>query len=211
MDTNKLKRAVILFFISIVTLSIKAQDLIVTSEGDSINCKITKVSKENIYFTFVHKNETRSTLISTNQIKQRQFNYFQTSDMQMGKVIGREVYPRFRVALNGGWSYRLGKISDDIPSDFKQYTRELKSGYHYGLDLSYYFSEIFGAGLKLGNHQSKNKLSNIYLAQSAGYGNTVKISDNMTTSFIGPFFSTRFLNADKKNSLLLNLLPSYDG
>ena len=44
-----------LFLISIFVIisNLQAQDLIVTNSGDSINCKITKTTKEYIYFVFV--------------------------------------------------------------------------------------------------------------------------------------------------------------
>src|SRR5699024_11256876 len=48
-----------------------AQDLIVTDDGDSINCKITKVKADHIYFTFKHKEDVRSTLISVENVDRK--------------------------------------------------------------------------------------------------------------------------------------------
>ena len=38
------------------SLPLIAQDLIVTIDNDSINCKITKIKPDFIYFTFKYKN-----------------------------------------------------------------------------------------------------------------------------------------------------------
>jgi hypothetical protein len=192
-------------------MSIQAQDLIITNEGDSLNCKITKVKSDNIYFTFKHKDEIRSTLLPIEQVKFHQYNYYQTSEVPAGKVISNEIYPHFKAAINCGWSYRTGKLADNIPSDFKQYMRDLKSGYHYGIDLYYYFSEQFGLGFRYNNFESKNKMDNVCITSSNGSCQYGKMSDDISINFIGPLFSTRLLDFNKKNSFLLNLGIGYMG
>ena len=138
--------------------SIFSQDLIVTNDGDSINCKITKVKKDNIYFTFKHKDEIRSTLLPISNIKTHQFAYFQTSEVPKEKVVGYENYQHFRIAINGGYSYQTAKVAESVPSDFKDYIRELKSGYHFGGDLTYYFTEPLGFGVKYYLFKSSNSI-----------------------------------------------------
>ena len=210
MNNITLKEIFILFSLLLIN-SIKAQDLIVTKEGDSLNCKITKIKESNIHFTFKYKDEIRNTLLPIQDVKYHQYNYYQTSVVPIDKIIGyKEKYPRFRAALNGGWSYRLAKLSNNIPSDFEQYSKELKSGYSYGLDLSYYFSEQLGFGFKYSNFNSKNEIDIVstYPDGSTLYG---KMSDNISINFIGPFFSTRFLNANKRNCFLMNLGIGYLG
>jgi hypothetical protein len=210
MNNIKLKHIFILFSLLIIN-SIKAQDLIITKEGDSLNCKITKIKANNIYFTFKYKEEIRSTLLPIGDVKYHQYNHYQTSIVPIDKIIdNKEKYPHFRVALNGGWSYRLAKLSNDIPSDFEEYSKDLKSGYNYGLDLSYYFSEHAGFGLKYSDFNSKNEIDIVstYPDNSTQYG---KMSDNISINFIGPFFSSRFLNANKKNSLIMNIGIGYLG
>jgi len=211
MNKIKLKYIFIFISISLLTISVKAQDLIVTSEGDSLNCKITKVKTDNIYFTFKHKDEIRNTLLPLNQVKYHQFNYFQTSEVQANKIIYNEIYPHFRAAVTGGWSYRVAKLADNIPSDFEKYMKDLKSGYHYGLDLSYYFSEQVGFGFKYYNYHSKNEITNVYVTLPNGSTQIGNMSDDISINFIGPFFSTRLLNANKKNSFLINLGLGYVG
>ena len=191
--------------------SIFSQDLIVTNDGDSINCKITKVKTDNIYFTFKHKDEIRSTLLPISNIKTHQFAYFQTSEVPKEKVVGYENYQHFRIAINGGYSYQTAKVAESVPSDFKDYIRELKSGYHFGGDLTYYFTEPLGFGVKYYLFKSSNSIDNIYLEDTDGNRTYGKMSDDLTISFIGPTFSTRLLSHDKKNAFLMNLSLGYMG
>ncbi len=206
-----LKYCFVLISVTVFSISIHAQDLIVTSEGDSLNCKITKIRADNMYFTFKHKDEIRSTLLPLGQVRFHQYNYYQVSEVPADKVLGNEIYPHFRAAITGGWSYRVAKLAKNIPSDFEQYIKDLKSGYQYGLDLSYYFSEQLGFGFKYCNYRSKNEIDNVNVTLPDGSSQYGKMSDDISINFIGPFFSTRLLNADKKNSLLMNLGIGYMG
>ena len=70
---------------------------------------------------------------------------------------------KYRVSVNGGWSNRLAEVSEDVPDDLKEYVRELKTGYHYGIDITYFFSERAGFGFKNNRFNSENSLENIYL------------------------------------------------
>jgi hypothetical protein len=206
-----MRKLLILAVLIFVSNSIFSQDLIVTNEGDSINCKITKVKTDNIYFTFKHKDEIRSTLLPISSIKTYQFDYFQTSEVPKDKVVGYENYQHFRIALNGGYSYQTAKVAESVPSDFKDYISELKSGYHFGGDLTYYFTEPLGFGFKYYLLKSSNSLDNIYLEDTDGNRTYGKMSDDLTISFVGPTFSTRLLSHDKKNALLMNLSLGYIG
>lgn len=207
------RKVQLIFALITVLLSntIRAQDLIVTKENDSLNCKITKIKTDNIYFTFMHKEEVRNTLLPLNDVKYHQYNYYKTSIVPADKVVDNQKFNHFRIAVNGGWSYRVAKLSGNIPPEFEQYQKELKSGYNLGVDLTYFISEPFGVGFKYNNFKSKNEIDNIYITYPNGYTEYGKMCDNISINFIGPIFSTRLLNANKKNALLLNFGLGYMG
>lgn len=211
MTNFKIKSTAIFVLFIVFSANLHSQDLIVTSEGDSLNCKITNIKTENIYFTFKHKNEIRSTLLPVNQVKYYQYNFFQTTEVPADKVTVNEIYPHFRAAFNGGLSNRTAKLADNIPSEFEQYMKNLKSGYNYNLDLSYFFAEQLGIGFKYNVFLSKNEIENIYVKQPDGSTLHGKMSDDITINFIGPFFSTRLLNSKKNNSLICNIGLGYTG
>lgn len=188
-----------------------SQDLVVTSEGDSLNCKITKLKNEIIYFTFKYKEEIRSTLLPVSQVKLYQYNFYQTAIVPSGKIVGHGLYPHWRFAINGGWGYQTAKVGDNVPSDFEQYVQELKSGYHIGGDVTYYFLESLGVGFKYQLFKTSNQIDNVYVINHNGTGRYGYLSDDISVTFIGPAFYTRYLNFNKKNALLFGLAIGYLG
>lgn len=223
----KKRYAVIMFFI-VFAVSLRAQDLIVTNEGDSINCKITNVKSDIIYFTFRSGDEVLNTLLSVGKIDNYVIDYYSTAEVQVEaprgvsrevqrevsretpreKNMGKEIYPHFRFAASGGWSYRTARLSPDIQSDFKNYYNKLKSGWHYDLGASYFFSEQLGVGLKYNEFRTSNEID-IYVDFEDGTTEYGSMGDNYRIKFIGPTFSTRLLNSTKKNCLLLELGLGY--
>ena len=203
----------ILFFLLLVVItnSIYSQDLIVTNDGDSINCKITRVKTGNVYFTFNHKNEIRNTLLPLSNIKNYKFDFYDTSEIPEGKIIGYENYQHIRIAVNGGYSYMTAKVAESVPTDFRKYVKGLKSGYHFGGDINYYFTETLGFGGKYFVFKSSNSIDDIYLEYDNGDIEYGKMSDDLTISFIGPIFSTRILSPSKQNAFLMNISLGYMG
>jgi hypothetical protein len=206
-----MKKLLVLLAAVILSIPAFSQDLIVTNEGDSVNCKITKVKADNIYFTFKHKDEIRSTLLPVSNIRNHQFDYYQQGEVPKDKVVGYINYQRLRVAVNGGYSYNPAKVGSNVPSDFKDYVRALKSGYLFGGDVTYFFAEQLGFGFKYYLFKSSNSLDNIYIEDEEGERRFGKMSDDITVSLIGPSFSARFLNHDKSNAFLMSMSIGYMG
>jgi len=209
MNTANTKHIMIILSVIVFAIPLRAQDLIVTNEGDSLNCKITKVKSDNIYFTFKYKDEIRNTLLPVNQIDYYQMNYYSTAEVSASKVRNIEIFPHFQIALSGGWSYRTARLASNIPSDFKDYYQKLKSGFHYDVGLSYYFTEQLGVGLKYNEYLSKKELGNVYITYTDGsteYGN---MSDNIRVKFIGPTFNYRYFNTTKRNCFLMGIGIGY--
>jgi hypothetical protein len=192
-----------------LTGTLFSQDLIVTNEGDSINCRITKIKMNKIYYAFMFKNEVRNIMRPISGIKTYKFEYYQTSEVPKEIVTGIQDYNKFRVAVNVGYSYQTAKVAESVPSDFKDYINELKSGYHLGVDATYFFSETLGFGLKYSRFLTSNSINNIYVTDEEGFTRTGKMSDDLTISFFGPTFSSRLLNHDKTNAFLMSVAIGY--
>jgi hypothetical protein len=207
-----MRKLLVLFFFLALGLRLSAQDLIVTQEGDSLNCKITKEAKDKLYFTFVYKEEIRNTLLFKNQVRQFQYNFYNASALPAGEqAITLPAYPKLRVGVSGGWSYRTARTAEGMDPLMENYIDELKSGYHVSADLAYYFSEQIGAGLRYSSAFSENKANNITVTYQDGSTATGSMSDDISIAFIGPYFSSRMLNANKLNALLFNVGLGYLG
>lgn len=206
-----LKYYLLLILANLIFNNLIAQDLIVTNDNDSINCKITDLKNDYIYFTFKYDKEIRSTLIPRNEVLSFNYDYYKISEIPADKVIGVENYDHFSLSVNGGYSYLTAKISDKVPSDFEDYIKELKSGYHFGADIKYYFSENIGIGIKYNQFKSSNSLDNIYVEDTSGNRRYGKMSDNITTFYIGPEFSTRLPNQNKTGIFYSDFSLGYIG
>lgn len=204
-NLGNMNRNNLFYFFAILSLlltsSINAQDLIVTSNGDSLNCKITR-SKPNLnYYTFKYEVDIKSTMIPIDQVVYSEYNFPADVD--------NKTYPRWRLGLTGGWSTRTAKIHEDIPAEFESHAKELKTGYHIGGDITFYTSKYLGIGMKYDKYRTKNE-TDVYVTQQLWPSSYMaKSSEDITITFIGPFVSGRILHGKNKNSLFANLGAGY--
>lgn len=201
-----------LFFIFIFAFgTLFSQDLIVTSEGDSINCKITKVESENIYFTFLHKDEIRNTLLNKTQVKKFTFNHFdkpaitKQNSYKSYSNTNSAHFSNFDIFFNGGYSYITAPISSDVPSNLTSHLEELKSGSHIGGGLGIYFSENIGIGMRVNQFRSSNRIENYTLQFEDGTFGNGSLEENIKTTLFAGSLNTRFYDRNKKSALILNL------
>ncbi len=212
----KIKKLFICFFIFLLPVNLLAQDLIITNSGDSINCEITKIQAQNIHYRIDDKNKQ----IASTAIKKYTFNFYPfitttvsqpTVSQQYYQSVNPDIeskyiieYPNLRITYSGGYSYRLAPIDPNIPDDFINYMEKLKSGFHLGSDVIYFFSQAWGIGAKGGLYKASNSINNIYVEVGNGnriYGN---MSDNITISFAGATLATDLFKQNRKNRLLLS-------
>jgi hypothetical protein len=189
----------------------KAQDLIVTEKDDSLNCKITQIKSNYIYFTFKYENEIRNTLLPAGQIKYYKKGFFSKSELPADKIKSvKGNYQKLRIGIYGGWSYMTAKVGSEVPSAFQQYTKDLKSGYHLGGDFSFFTSENIGLGIKHSMFRTGNELDNIYIVDPVtGQARTGKLKDDITIQYFGPAICTRVSSANKKTHFISDLSLGY--
>lgn len=123
----------------------------------------------------------------------------------------KDDYLKFRLALNGGYSYALGKIPDEYSDGLREYAKELRSGFHFGGDAAYYLSKFFGIGFKCYLFKTSNSRNGISLQLEDGTTLIGEMGDNIKTSFIGATFATRIATRDIRNSVILNASIGYMG
>ncbi|WP_276131658.1 hypothetical protein [Polluticoccus soli] len=116
------------------------------------------------------------------------------STTQAQRYRGFNEHPKFRIGLQGGWSYRLAKVSDQVPPGFRTYVEKLKPGYNYGADGSFFFSRALGVGIRYSGYRTSNSMD-IEMLDTATY-NLIqgKMSDDITVSYVGPTFNLRYIS-----------------
>lgn len=197
----KIREIILLLLIFFISSS-HAQDLIVTNEGDSLNCKITKQDTDYIYFTFNHKGEIRNTLLEISSILSFQNNYYAKPEIPRGKSMVKHSYPKIRIAVQGGWSYRIAKVPVGLESFYEDYIRQLKSGYNLGADFNYFITESLGLGFKYNYFNSKNRIDEVYVENEDGSMESGPMEDNININFYGPSLTSRVLSVNKNSAFI---------
>lgn len=166
-----MKHFLFAFLICVIGANVAhAQDLIVTTAGDSIPCKITRERDGYVYFTYKKLGVPTRTLMATGNIADKRTDFY---DVPV-EIVSKPTFSRWQYRFQGGYSRRLARISDQVPSNVRSYLNKMKSGYTLGGDIHYFISEPFGLGAKYsyGHYQYKtvsfeDKVNLNYFAVSA--------------------------------------------
>lgn len=105
--------------------------------------------------------------------------------------------PHFRVALQGGWSYRTAKVADLGSAELEDYAKGLKSGFHLGAEAAYFFTDNLGCGLKYAYFRTSNEVANVTVTTPDNQVRTGVMKDAINIHYIAPTFNARYLLADK--------------
>jgi hypothetical protein len=212
-------KRILIFFIAIVfSCSLAAQDLIVTSGLDSINCKIIRVDQDNIYYSL----GGHESVIALIRVKSCLYNYYLQKLPKVEPIPDQEeivpepestsdegsLHKRFRFAINSGYSYRTYKISEGLSTDVKEYYNKLRWGFNASVNATYFISNTRGIGLKISAFKTSNELDSVWIFQN-GFLTTGKIGDDITILYIGPTFTTKILGDQDWNLLLFTASLGY--
>ena len=206
-------RKIFLFSIGIffIISEIQSQDLIVTNSGDSINCTITKITKDYIYFTFKHNTEVRNTLLPVDQVKVQQKKYFSEPEIPANYVF-KAKYPHFRVAIDGGWQYRLAKLASGMDVFWQEHYKKMKSGFHYDVQAAYFFADNHGIEVMFSQQFFDNTMRNVILFDEEGNAIASGIlKEKNRFNYAGANYVVRFFNSKKKNYFLMTFGLGYLG
>ncbi|KQC29679.1 hypothetical protein AAY42_07105 [Flagellimonas eckloniae] len=188
----------------------RSQDLIISKSNDSIQCKITKLKKNNIYFVFKNNQQYQSTLIPLTEIVSYEYNFDEENRIPKEKIPGYIEYSKVRISLQGGYSYQIGKINDEGSQELREYLEKLRPGYHFGGDFTYYFAESFGVGVKYQQFRTSTDFTNVVFFEAINNGPVNRLlKDDISISFIGALLSARLYNKAKLNAFFFNTSIGY--
>jgi len=155
-----------------------AQDLIITTTNDTIQCRITKIEADFYHFTLKYGEEYRNTLISINDVKKVERN-LEGAELIPEEMMSNSNSSSLHGYFSGGWGHRTAKISSDFSSDQREYLEELMNGYNLEGGIHYYISDAIGYGLSFSSFRAQNEIA------------TFDISNDMTITYVGPSIQTR--------------------
>lgn len=185
-------------FISLYFI-VNAQDLIVTSNGDSLNCKIDTATSGYLYFT-ISDGVLPFTQLPLDHVKLCSRGYY-AKNITSGMLARMEGRKTFWLSFNLGFSYRYGEIDPQLSYQMERYVRGLKSGAVLGIKAIYFFGYSSGIGLNYSRFSTSNSMVNAPLYNSLGGRVSGDVSDNISISYLGPSYAVRLISPDMEHSL----------
>lgn len=201
-----------LFFLKTVVFSF-SQDLVVTSDGDSIFCKIN-IIKNNVFHLEVTKEGSLiKKEIHANEVKSYVFDYFiippkidvdfpifdndaiqESSERELhSDLIKQERFKsNFRISLDAGFARRLVSLSPQIPPDFHDFYNSMKNAIVLNGEISYFFRELNGIGVK-GNSFISSGTIDVLVKNSDNSYEFGELSNKIVIHTISPFYTSRIL------------------
>ncbi len=178
--------------------------MIITHQQDTIIAKITKADERYIYYTYLKDGKPINSMITMDLVKDFQKQDLGDLENSEKKGLKRKQYNAYkdtRVAIDLGFSNRIGKIDPSLSMSERDHIRGLLRGFHYGLDAQYFFSESYGIGLDINRFQSQN-------TSNLGFG---QITEKNAITFIGPGFYSRSVSGNGNNAFLMGFNIGYLG
>lgn len=165
-----------------------AQDLIVTTKGDSINAEIVKVTED--FIQYVYMDGKRVVRVKSPKSDIKSFRYIYYSQKRTVDYTFDLNDIDFRLALSAGASWGLDGAPEDASQFFKDYTRKVNSGWSFKLDMSYFLNnKRIGLGATFENFVTQAKISNVTFTNTeTGETRIGELSDDVRISYLGPLF-----------------------
>ncbi len=116
----------------------------------------------------------------------------------------------FRLAIQGGGTYRLGKAPSNVEKVISDHADRLRWGGTYGADATYFFLDYLGAGIKFHGLHVGNRES-IIATLDDGSTRVGYLEDRIFVWFLGPVITGRLLTPSKRNALHISYGAGYMG
>lgn len=152
--------------------ALRAQDLVITQMGDSLNCKITNVWSELLSVERVVNGRMVPLQLAMSEVKTYRFNYFSPVGTEHAvQLLEPEApkLPRWSIGLGGGYVYRLASIPEGLSESYLNHVRQLKHGHYIDADLSVFFGKRRMGGMGLAVSRSVSNATSSGVVVDDGY------------------------------------------
>jgi hypothetical protein len=179
--------AVFLFF----SLFANSQDLILTAEQDSINCRITQEDSVQVSFTYMSDSGIRDMTLDKSKVVTIERDYYSiagvsTENIEKINTPVKKTAPQFHLSFSYAWSKLISPISDQIDPSLRAYLEELRTGRSYQFRAHIFINEDIGLGFVFSNFQTSN--SGLGYIEDLQTGQIISgtISDKVRLNFFAP-------------------------
>ena len=199
----------ILILIIAISAVLKAQDKIITKNGDTINCKIINISAEKIQYEQKNSNgQNIGKFIFSDQVCEyikttpaRQQMEYREKSIREPVLVERPI----RLSVNFGYGFLPSKfmasrngmnsVVSTTEDDMNRYFRKLKNGINAGFDFYVFASEKFGLGLKYSFYATRTDIKE-----------SIPISGNNILQKIPTFVATELKERYYTHSFMVSMI-----
>lgn len=197
------------------------QDLIVTTAGDSVRCTITAVRETKLHYSVVEEGRRRNRTIERGLVKSYRRAGFAPVELGLRTYVPNpqpapermetardtlrriERKPAWGVFGGYGWTYRVGRIADDLDPATRGHIEGLRSGSQYSFALNYLIGKHFGIGLRITKSMWSNASTDIPFTLEVDSTILAYVETDLSIATVGPAFVWRPTNPSDKTIFTL--------
>ena len=201
-----IRKLVVFLAILTTTLSVYAQDFIVTLNRDTINCLITKIDSVSVEYQIIkngirEKNTMQRRYVADFRIAENDEN----SDRPVNLTWSEPKYTQFRWSFAPGYARRMGKNPESSGSAQQLY-KKLDNCFSWETEIQYYFNRKNGIALNINGVHSSASERNVHIP---GYGTASKCEAKQQVIYVGPAWAVRHETDDFLLSGCISLGPIF--
>jgi len=193
----------IIMILCLGNLYLKGQDLIVTTVGDSIKCKIIDIGND---YIVVEDDDKVKQFISRRGVAKIDYDHYSKEHVVAPP---NTEWATIRASIDGGFGLLTGKVEETPLSELNDYYKRLKTGWVIGVSGAYFTKEYLGFGLKYNLMMTRAKDDNISKNVMDGRFTTGSFSSKVFIHYIGPDVVLRYYLLESQLCLLLDFGMGY--
>jgi hypothetical protein len=194
---------ILILILTMLSISSKGQDLIITILGDSVKCRIIDIGAD--YIVIEDEDEQRQ-FIQRRRVAKIDYDFYSKEH----KIPPPKTdWATIRACFDGGFSLLTGKVKDTPIDEQRDYYKKLKTGWIFGVSGAYFIKEYLGFGLKYSIMKSWKKADNLTKNVMNGLLLTGTFKSNVSIHYIGPEVVLRYYLPDTKFCFLLDFGMGY--
>jgi len=121
-----------------------------------------------------------------------------------------KIDPKLRLGAQAGYGYRIAKFPSTPDPNMNKHLKKLKHNLSFGADLSYYFKDYLGVGVKYNANVTHTVTENVSSFYPDGTHFFYKqFSELIGTHYAGAFLSAQFFTIPQKQCILANVGAGY--
>ena len=185
-----MKRLIVILVISVASLPVVAQDLIITTNNDTIYCKIIKVGDASIEYQVSAGGVVEQIMMPIGYVAEYRITEQHQNFVQPANIVwSTPQYSKFRWGLGLGYAYRMGKDPEPSGSwSFDELHKGIRNGFSWETELQYYFNQSNGIALHVSGVHCSVSGENIQIP-TLGRASTVQIKHRIV--FVAPGWTFR--------------------